>query len=113
MNDACLLIGDIGGTNARFALADPHAPGFSMQKDFACADFATAGLAMRAYLDEISSPQPDVICIAAAGPVIGETVRFTNKNWAIDANEIKGGRATLFRSSRADRRRPCNIIEHA
>lgn len=89
MSDDCLLIGDIGGTNARFALADPHTPGFSMQKDFACADFETTDLAIRAYLDEISSPQPGVICLAAAGPVVGNSVRLTNNNWVIDADEIR------------------------
>lgn len=89
MNVGCLLIGDIGGTNARFALADPHAPGFSMQKDYACADFATADLAIRAYLDEISSPQPGVICLAAAGPIIENCVRLTNNNWSIDGAEIR------------------------
>ena len=31
MTDPCLLIGDIGGTNARFALANPDKPGFSSE----------------------------------------------------------------------------------
>ena len=88
MIEQCLLIGDIGGTNARFALADLHAPGFSEKKSYACADFATADLAIRAYLEEVSSPAPGVICLAAAGPVIDKVVRFTNNNWTIDANEL-------------------------
>ena len=83
------MIGDIGGTNASFGLADPHAPGFSMQKDYACADFATAELAIRACLDEISCSQPDVICIAAAGPIVGNTVRFINNNRTINADGIR------------------------
>ena len=37
-----MLIGDIGGTNARFALANPDKPGFSQVRKLACADFATA-----------------------------------------------------------------------
>ena len=89
MNDACLLIGDIGGTNARFALANPNSPGFSTQKDYACADFATADLAIRAYLDEISSPQPSVICLAAAGPIVGNSVRCTNNHWTIDGDAVR------------------------
>ena len=88
MNEDCLLIGDIGGTNARFALADPSAPGFSRQKTYACADFETADLAIRAYLEEVGSQHPGVICLAAAGPVIDNAVRFTNNNWTIDAAEL-------------------------
>ena len=88
MHEDSLLIGDIGGTNARFALADPLVPGFSRQKTYACADFETADLAIRAYLDEVDSRSPSVICLAAAGPVIDNVVRFTNNNWAIDANEL-------------------------
>ena len=91
MIEKCLLIGDIGGTNARFALADLHAPGFSEKQSYACADFASADLAIRAYLEEVSSPVPSVICLAAAGPVIDNVVRFTNNNWTIDANELGKG----------------------
>jgi glucokinase len=88
MNEDCLLIGDIGGTNARFALADSRAPGFSRQKTYACADFETADLAIRAYLDEIGSLEPDVICLAVAGPIINNAVRLTNNNWTIGAAEL-------------------------
>lgn len=88
MNEGCLLIGDIGGTNARFALADSGTPGFSRQKTYACADFASADLAIRVYLEELGSSEPDVICLAAAGPVIDNVVRLTNNNWTIDAAEI-------------------------
>ncbi|MFQ5634204.1 MAG: glucokinase, partial [Gammaproteobacteria bacterium] len=45
MATPCLLIGDIGGTNARFALANPKAPGFASERSYECADFASADLA--------------------------------------------------------------------
>lgn len=90
MSENCLLIGDIGGTNARFALADSHAPGFSMQKTYACTDFETADMAIRAYLEDVGSPEPVVICLAVAGPVIGNAVRLTNNNWTINAYELGG-----------------------
>jgi len=78
-----LLVGDIGGTNARFALANPQRPAYTRQKTFACADFESADLAMRAYLDELRAPAPAVICLAVAGPVIDNSVRFTNNHWNI------------------------------
>jgi glucokinase len=83
-----LLIGDIGGTNARFALADPERPGFSQAMTLQCADFASADDAIRHYLDELSAPTPDVICLAAAGPVVENTIQITNNHWTLDTVNI-------------------------
>jgi len=85
----CLLVGDIGGTNARFALADPTTPGFSREMTFECRDFESADVAISAYLKKIDASKPDVICFAAAGPVINGKVRFTNNNWSLDIGELE------------------------
>ena len=84
MYKPCLLVGDIGGTNARFALADPHGPGFSNELTLACDDYATAEQGVADYLARSGSGRPDVICLAAAGPVVDGAVRFTNNHWVID-----------------------------
>ncbi len=84
-----LLIGDIGGTNARFALAGSKQPGFSKEFVFRCADYASADSAIRQYLKEVGAGTPDVICLAAAGPIIEQRVRFTNNPWRIAASELK------------------------
>ena len=83
-----LLIGDIGGTNARFALADRSQPGFSNEATLQCADFASADVAITQYLDDNGAPSPDVICLAVAGPIVDHRVRFTNNPWSIDADEL-------------------------
>jgi glucokinase len=83
-----LLIGDIGGTNARFALADRQAPGFSKATTLQCAEFASADDAIRKYLDDAGAKSPDVICLAAAGPIFEQRVRFTNNPWRIAAAEL-------------------------
>jgi len=88
MSERCLLIGDIGGTNARFALADPLTPGFSRQKAYVCADFESADLAIRAYLEDVGSQQPVIMCLAVAGPVIDDAVRLTNGNWSINSAKL-------------------------
>lgn len=85
---ATLLIGDIGGTNARFALADTTQPGFSEEATLQCADYASADMAIKQYLDEVGAPSPDVICLAAAGPIVEHRVRFTNNPWSIDSDEL-------------------------
>lgn len=89
MKDPLLLIGDIGGTNARFALADANEHGFSDERIFNCADFATADAAIRRYLDDIGASAPDAICFAAAGPIVDERVRFTNNPWTIAAADLR------------------------
>lgn len=60
-----LLIGDIGGTNARFALGDTRKPGFTELATFKCADFESVESAIREYLDIIAAPPP----VLSAWPV--------------------------------------------
>jgi glucokinase len=83
-----LLIGDIGGTNARFALADPKKPGFSELATFQCADYDSVELTIADYLKIVSAPNPDVICLAAAGPVVDQRIRMTNNHWTIAVDSL-------------------------
>ena len=89
MTDRCLLIGDIGGTNARFALATPDRPGFHNVLELQCADFASADDAIGHYLATTNAGSPDAICIAAAGPIVDDTVKITNNHWDISAAETR------------------------
>ena len=89
MKDSCLLIGDIGGTNARFALADPEKPGFHSVLELQCADFPTADDAINHYLDQTNAGSPDAVCLAAAGPVIDDHVHVTNNHWDVSAAETR------------------------
>jgi len=85
---ACLLIGDIGGTNARFALANIGSPGFAEAHTLKCDDFESADAAIKQYLESVGASSPSVICLAAAGPIIDGHVRFTNNHWEIAADEL-------------------------
>jgi len=89
MADSCLLIGDIGGTNARFALAHPDEPEFSGELILHGADYETAEQAIADYLERSGNIEPDVICLAAAGPVVDGCVRLTNNEWVIDGRELR------------------------
>jgi glucokinase len=84
-----LLIGDIGGTNARFALASANDVGFEKPLTLKCADFASSVAAIRHYLDEVTASSPAAICLAAAGPVIADTIKVTNNHWALSVEEIR------------------------
>ena len=75
------LIGDIGGTQARFALAEAGA--FGTVVSLRVADHATPLVAMRAALAQLG-PAQDAI-LAVAGPIEGEHARLTNAAWSFDA----------------------------
>ncbi len=89
MTSHSLLIGDIGGTNARFALADRDSPGFTQVQTLQCVDYVSATDAIAAFLQAADAPPPAAICLAAAGPIVGERVRFTNNPWTIATQDLK------------------------
>lgn len=88
MSEHCLLVGDIGGTNARFALASSGVPGFSEAMTVPCSDVDSAHEAIESYLNAVNATAPGVICLAAAGPVVEGTVRFTNNHWQLDVEKL-------------------------
>ena len=75
------LIGDIGGTNARFALGhiEDGRIRVSSLRILQAADYETGEDAVRAYLDSLDGQErPRVAVIAAAGPIEHGAVEFTN-----------------------------------
>ncbi|MGI9270377.1 MAG: glucokinase [Woeseiaceae bacterium] len=88
MSDSPLLIGDIGGTNARLALADRGQPGFSNELQLTCADFESAHAAIDHFLNAKGAAAPDIVCLAAAGPVVNGSVRFTNNHWSLATHDL-------------------------
>jgi glucokinase len=82
------LIGDIGGTNARFALASQDSPRYAKELLLPCADFESAHLAIDHFLKKTRAGSPKILCLAAAGPVVAQKVRFTNNRWSLDAKDL-------------------------
>lgn len=89
MEEMRWLLADIGGTNARFALAAAAGPGFSEARVYNCADFPSVYDAIERYLDDVGAPRLSLACIAAAGPVTGRVLNVTNNHWAIDADRLQ------------------------
>lgn len=88
MAEESLLVGDIGGTNARFALANHTHPGFREALELKCADFATPAEAIRHYLSAVGASAPDALCLAAAGPVVDDRIDVTNNHWCVDSEVL-------------------------
>lgn len=86
-----VLLADVGGTNVRFALADPAAAqplrGDSIRR-YRVADYATFTDAALAYLGAVGArPQRGVF--AFAGPVGADEVRITNHPWTVSRTGIR------------------------
>lgn len=78
-----VLIGDIGGTNARFALLiDAETPPreFPIVKT---ADFATIDEAIAATIAGATPLRPRSTVLAVAGPVDGDEIPLTNCDWIV------------------------------
>lgn len=86
------LIGDIGGTNARFALCD-RAGEYRDVRVLAGADYPSLAPAIEAYLEPLAPEgRPDRAVIDVACPIVGDHVALTNRDWAFS---IEGMRAEL------------------
>ncbi|WP_193162068.1 glucokinase [Microbulbifer hainanensis] len=89
------IVADIGGTNARFAIARSTADGYQLEalKVVDCQRFSGFDAALRHWLDSLDQPVPERACIAAAGPVektaAGGRVYMTNLGWSICAEALR------------------------
>ncbi len=85
------IVADIGGTNARFALVSGKANDqftFSHIHILPTAQYGSLSDALRAYLSLVPGQNPKAMCAAIAGPVVGDTVRMTNLNWAFSCTSV-------------------------
>ena len=80
-----VLLADIGGTNARFALADTASETpllVDSVEGFAVADFPSLADAAQHYLDQTGATAQNGV-FAVAGRVDGDVARITNHPWVI------------------------------
>jgi len=90
-DDARVLVGDVGGTHARFAVVDtgttPWRIGDRVDLD---ADFPDFAGALRAYLDRAGlASLPHAAAVAVAGPVTAGRVVLTNRNWTFSEDDLR------------------------
>jgi glucokinase len=86
-----VLVGDVGGTHARFASVDcsvePWRIAHRLDLDEPFPAFADA---LRAYLTRSGlTPLPRAAAIAVAGPVTGGSVALTNRKWQTSETELR------------------------
>jgi glucokinase len=81
------IVADIGGTNARFAVADLSTLDLSHISQVLCAAHPTFAAAFSSYLAELPGPL-DHVAIAVAAPVTGEDIHLTNSPWSFAKHEL-------------------------
>ncbi|MGK9170105.1 glucokinase [Inquilinus limosus] len=88
MPEPLALIADLGGTNARFALADSS--GTRDTKILHAADYPTLADAAHAYLNMVRpAAVPRQAAIDVASPVTGDRVQLTNAAWSFSIAALK------------------------
>lgn len=82
------LLSDVGGTNARLALArDGRLDPGSITR-FRGEDHASFDAVVTAYLAQQGHPAIDAVCVAVAGPVWGHEARLTNRDWDFSESRL-------------------------
>ena len=82
--DREIVVADIGGTNARFALAKVgggRVRALGEATTLEVAEYASLTLAWRAFVDRIGREPPRAAAFAVACPVRGDVLKFTNSPW--------------------------------
>ncbi|WP_017932197.1 glucokinase [Robiginitomaculum antarcticum] len=90
-----ILVGDIGGTNVRLAMASPGKGALPALSDIwraPAADFPEFSDALDTFLSEDLSRTnhgPSSAVFALAGPVSGDTIALTNNHWVIRRQALR------------------------
>jgi glucokinase len=77
---------DIGGTHARFAIAEVeggHVVSLGQPVTLKTADHASLQTAWQAFAAGLGRPVPNAAAISVASPITGDVIRLTNNPWVI------------------------------
>jgi len=86
------LVADIGGTNARFALAGRDASGrpeLRAIRELRAAAYPTLAAAARDYLAQSGATDVHRGVFAVASPVTGDAIKITNNPWAFSTRALQ------------------------
>lgn len=84
------LLGDIGGTHARFALADNGVLRPGSIRRFETAGHPELAPLVADYLRQVAAPECDGVCLAVAGPVHKDRVQMTNLDRELTRETLAG-----------------------
>lgn len=85
-----IMLADVGGTNARLALArmDTGIDPGSITR-FRGDDHADFDSVVRLFLERAGAPRIEAVCVAVAGPVTQGQARLTNRDWSFSEDRLR------------------------
>ncbi|MEO1573941.1 MAG: ROK family protein [Pseudomonadota bacterium] len=87
------LVADIGGTNARCALASVDALGrrtsLSETRVYRCAELSSVDAMLARYGADTANSLPGRVALAVAGPVTGDRITLTNNDWNFSTEQLR------------------------
>lgn len=90
------LVADLGGTNARFGWVTNPSLRVQHVRSLPVAQYAGPLQAAQAYLSELpglvasgAQSTPRYACLAVAGPLLGDEVKFANNPWCFSQNALR------------------------
>lgn len=85
-----ILVGDLGGTHTRLALAEVAGSQVALSQvaRYLNSEHANLNTILRQFLDAGGVTGQTTCCLAVAGPTDGQQVQFTNLDWRIETHEL-------------------------
>jgi len=88
---SALIVGDVGGTNCRFAFAELNAQGtieLHHSEHYSIKDFPNFNSALKFYLDS-QTLKPTRAVFAFAGPKFDDKIKMTNIDWIVSEKDLR------------------------
>ena len=82
------LVGDIGGTNARFAIIESQGARPSQILSLKDHDYPDLSSVIAAYIRQVDSGPIRRAALAVAGPIEGDVFRFSNIDWSFSVTAL-------------------------
>lgn len=83
-----ILLADVGGTNARLALAGPDGIDPGSISRFRGEDHPDFDQVVQQFLERQGQPRIQAVCVAVAGPVSQGRARLTNRDWSFSEERL-------------------------
>ncbi len=88
-NSGAVLVGDIGGTNARFGWRSKPGAHISHAKSLPTRDFPSLESAIERYLASERLSQPEKFAFGVASPITSDEFQMTNHPWHISLPKLR------------------------
>jgi glucokinase len=83
------LMGDVGGTNARFAVQEAPGAQPTQVVAYAVVDYPNFDDCLKTYVAQLACARPRQAAVGIANPIVGDHVRMTNFHWAFSIEAVR------------------------